>query len=601
MIHSLELKGPAFHRFVRFKEGLNLVYGERRIASEEQGTCNSLGKSSFLWTIDYCLGANPDRNINPKKGLPSLYLDGWEFTLDFDLGDRRIKATRSVVDEKTVYVDGEVAGLPVEPTQTINPNAAGQVVRYAYDIDAWRMLLGAVLFDIPIGGPSFREVFGYFCRKKFEDARYPVATSTVDELSRNLGYLFGLNWECVRAFSDLSKTGKDAKTIYDAAKLQLSDWQTTVAKLKRECREKGEELSQCRERLESFVVDPVYREKESAANELTEKITKMRNRIVANRRNLAVAQENVATENISVEDLRRLYEEAAVVFHADVLRALEETAAFHRSITTNRQDVVNEEIRRLKRAIKDDEAASREMDARRAELLRHLSSCGALSEYTNLNEMVVTLREELALKQRCLDDYAESKAKIAEVREGKARLHEELSEDFSNRGSAVLEADRVFGSITTTLYRQPGSLGIKLRDTSKNIGYVFNPDHEGTGGTGIDKMMGFVLDVTILLRQKAQGRKIDFMLHDGELFTSADTRQRADALKLIDRWSRMQGFQYITGMNYDVYPDAAIGDAINRGDITILTLHDASPDGKLYGFSFDPQSIRPPADESTAE
>jgi len=596
MIHSVELKGPSFARTIPLKKGLNLIYGERSDGSTERDTCNSLGKSSFLQVIDFCLGANADPKLRPAKGLlPIAYLNGWEFSITLDLFGTEVKAIRLADAPENIYVEGDVSRWPVAPDISVEPPEGG-AVRHSFALENWRLLLGAAFFSLPVGNdvanttqpdpPSYRQLFAYFNRKNFTEAENPTGKSKKTAIDKSMAYLLNLDWAFVSKTVKLEQEGKDANAVLNGIKVRQKEWGLTMPQLKKYCRENQSALAEKKQALESFRVDSQYHDKEMEADRLTSQLSTLRSRLVSNRRGLTAAKSAAEKDHSPLETLHQMYEEVGVIFPSEVISTLEATEAFHRKVTENRQSFLRAEITRLRRQIRSDEENARLLDERKSELLKHLSASGALDEYKRLQGEYESMLEDLAIKAKCISEFDQSTDIVNEVKEGKKSVFEESKEHFEHSTAELSQVETLFAKITKRLYTSPGSLGIKFGKEKKKAGFTFSASIPPTGGQGGDKMCSFCVDLTLLARQAAIGHNIDFLLHDGEILTSIEKRQRKTALILIDEIAREHNLQYITGINYDHYHDAEIGDALSLEEITALKLNDASPEGKLFGFSF---------------
>ena len=76
------------------------------------------------------------------------------------------------------------------------------------------------------------------------------------------------------------------------------------------------------------------------------------------------------------------------------------------------------------------------------------------------------------------------------------------------------------------------------------------------------------------------------MLHDGEIFTSADERQVATALELAHKYALERDGQYITGFNDDKLPTTQFSPGFNIEDCIALRLYDGATENKLLGIEF---------------
>ena len=106
MIHSVTANKDTFHS-VTFQEGLNLIVAERHKKSTDTNTRNGLGKTTLFRIIDFCLGSD----VNKPGTLKAKYLkgQGWEFTVELDIREQRVRVTRAIDDAKVVRIVGDVS------------------------------------------------------------------------------------------------------------------------------------------------------------------------------------------------------------------------------------------------------------------------------------------------------------------------------------------------------------------------------------------------------------------------------------------------------------------------------------------------------------
>ena len=86
---------------VEFHAGLNLVVSEKTPDATGRQTQNSSGKSSLVEVINFVLGAKRSKDwIFDRESIHEE-----DFSLQFDLGDLRLTATRSGAEHTRIEVD----------------------------------------------------------------------------------------------------------------------------------------------------------------------------------------------------------------------------------------------------------------------------------------------------------------------------------------------------------------------------------------------------------------------------------------------------------------------------------------------------------------
>jgi uncharacterized protein YydD (DUF2326 family) len=109
MIKKLSANHSTF-KTVEFSNGFNVIWADRTQDATKRDSRNGLGKSTLIEIIHFCLGAKTTKG----KGLLVEALQGWEFTLDFEIIGRPISITRQVDDPNSFFVDGDTADWPIK-------------------------------------------------------------------------------------------------------------------------------------------------------------------------------------------------------------------------------------------------------------------------------------------------------------------------------------------------------------------------------------------------------------------------------------------------------------------------------------------------------
>lgn len=595
MIYSLSANKPSFNKgkSLTFHAGLNIILGMKSENSNTKDTRNSLGKSTVLNLIDYCLGAN----ILPE--LAKEKLSDWSFTIDIDIGGSRVRVTRALLEEARdlIEVEGDVTKWPIPPdTPAINGGTS------KYGIENWRKLLGAALFSLPIHDvevpaaekpPSYRELMGFFHRKSFQGDLTPSSASeSSTSRDRTLAYLLGLEWEFVSRYSALAAQEKDAKTIRDAATIKRKEWhERSVRMLEGTCKRLETDLDNVRNQLSEFKVDPLYHQAEEEADRLTRELHKIRRSFYANRRALIVATQALKDDFAEPDGLKDIYEEAGIAFPGSLVHTLDEVAQFHRDVVLNRRRFLEEEIKQLKALLSQEEPNLERLDKERSECLKHLSTHGALEEFASLQDRREKLVSELSAKMQCLNDLKKSKSALSKIKDEKATELSSAKDEFDRRRDYAEAACSTYRSLTESLYEKSGAGTFEIEfleksENGKSAGFRFKTSMPSSGGAGKGKINLYAVDMTIFKQQSLCKRNISLMLHDGEIFTSADERQVATALELAHKYALEHDGQYITGFNDDKLPTTQFSPEFNIEDCIALRLYDGAPENKLLGIEF---------------
>ena len=97
-------------------------------------------------------------------------------------------------------------------------------------------------------------------------------------------------------------------------------------------------------------------------------------------------------------------------------------------------------------------------------------------------------------------------------------------------------------------------------------------------------------DDYIALGEAHRGLRIDFLVHDSEMFDGVDSRQRAAAIQRAREVADATGTQYICALNSDMVPYDDFRKGFAFDEHVRLRLTDGDPAGTLLGMVYDPPS-----------
>lgn len=597
MLYRLTANKSGFKE-IPFHPGLNIVLGVKTDQSDTRQTCNSLGKSTALQIIDFCLGSDVDAHGT----LPASKLDDWAFTLELDLGGQRVKVTRSTFKDSLdlIMVEGDVSNWPIQPELT-HTNGLSQ-----YSLKRWRMLLGKIYFNLnpenesindEIKQPSYRELSAYFHRTAYISHNQPQGHgSNAAQSEKTLAYLLGFDWEYVSKVYKLTSEKSTFNKIKDAASAKCKDWNIKMQALGKQCIKLSEELKLLETGINEFKLDPIYSEHERQVEELTTKINALRRRCVSARGLLKSAKKSLQEETADSAQLESIYKDAGIIFTDQIRRTLEDVKVFHEEVVKNRKEFLKGQIKDLSRQIREDERQTKDLGEKREAVMKHLRTHGAIDTLVNLNEARESLLIELTEKKACLQDYNNAKNSIEEIKAEQAELVSDAETLYKQFDKYIKSIVQTYETITNTMYEKknpdadnPGKMTVSFekRGNDSFPRYRFEPTLDASGGPGVDKMKLYAFDMSVFIQQKVLGKTPPPMLHDGEIFVSTDGRQRAAALEIAHRLALEIGGQYITGMNDDVVPSQFFSHGFDFEKSVCLKLFDGAPERKLLGFDFD--------------
>lgn len=582
MIHSIYADRAQFKK-ISFKQGLNVIIADQASGSDEKESRNGLGKSSLIEILHFCLGSDYSKSGTLSK--PELA--NWTFFCEMTVGNSRVIISRSTSTPNIIAVDGKTSGWPIQPVFD------EELIKQVYTNDVWKDLLGKLMFDLPIGpsrtkfGPSFRQLISYVARLGRDGYTNPFqyrSQQAAYQIQVLNAYLLDLSWEYAVEWHNLKNKEEDLRSIKKASKTgYFSDVVGSVGELEALKLRLEQRIHRESEQLSSFQVHPQYKEFETDANSITNKIHELTNHNISSSRLVEFYKKSLVEESSATKsDVEKIYNEAGVLFPERVSKRLEDVVDFHENITRNRETFLREEINKLNRSISGREDKIKELSTKRAKILQVLQTHKALEEYTMLQETLNSTKVQYEDVKRRIDLLKKFESGKSALRIEKEELLQNTRRDYDERTTAREKAITTFNECSESLYNRPGQLIINITES----GYRFEIEIEREQSDGIRLMEIFCYDLALAQIWSTKPENSGFLFHDSTLFADVDERQIASALKLATKAASTNGFQYICCLNSDKVPYALLHPDLNLKNYIVSELKDKPEDACLFGFRF---------------
>ncbi len=573
MIHEIYASDEGFKK-IKFKKGLNLIIGISENESRNKNTINGVGKTSVLEIIHFCLGSDFKKGNYLKK---IKKIENWTFYIVIDLFGEKITASRAINKHNDIFIEGNIDNFPLKPRKDKKGNPF-------YKLNEWKEILGEGLFGIekyPPFSPTFNSLFSYFVRKKPEsyfDPFFHGKNQQVWDMQVNTAFLLGLNWNCATKAQKLraekSYLDKKLNKINEEFPDQ-GDMEAEKLNLEQDYNKKSKELSE-------YKVHYQYKELQKDANEFSEKINKLSNENMILRRkcdNYSKSTQNEKTQKNN--GLEKLYSEMGIVFPENIQKTLNDARIFHEKIIENRKNFLNVEIVRIKNQVRNNEIELNKYDKKRSKLLKILNTHKALDDFKLLQEQLYSTKIKIEKIKNNIAKFIDIDNEKDKNKEKKLLLKEEIKREYEDRRAYWEYSSRIFLENSIKLYGESGKLII---NTSEK-GYSYEIDFPKSDSRGVGKMKIFCYD-WMLLESNLHNFKMNFLIHDSEIFDGVDPKKTALALILSMKKCIELNIQYIFTINYDAIPKKHLPDDFDIEEHTCLTLKDKKPEDHLFGFIF---------------
>lgn len=580
MLHRVYANKKQF-RPVEFKQGLNIILADRKDSAGKKDSRNGLGKTSFIYIVNFCLGADLNRKI-----IPVTKLNKWIFYLEMDLGNSRVTISRSISSPSEIQIQGDFEGLQIAPDYNEKNDY------FFFSIEKWRKLLGYHLFDLPKDSgknyPTFRSLIPFFLRSGAEAFISPFTylpkKSAVQQQVEG-AFLLGLNWHHPISVATI----KDKNNVINALKKALdNEMISSKGQLEAERVTLSNEYRALNDSLTNFKVLPNYRELQEQANSITEKIKNRSNESVIKGKKIKQYEESLQLgEDESKYQLDDMYSELGVHFSDSVKKTLEEAKIFHSSLEKNRKLFLQSEITELKFKIEkiDNEVAN--LVNQRNSILSTLNTHGALDDFARQQDKLLQVGQKLKAIEHRLEEISNMAQTKKDLKLDRNLLDSKIARDFEEARTRWEKAVTYFSENTKALYNEPGKLILNFTENGKitDNAYKFEIEMPKSKSEGVGKMKIYSYDL-MLVHLFCEESLIDFLIHDSGVYDAVDSRQRAHALEYANKKGLESGFQYICALNSDMLPINDFSKNFKVSDHVKLTLSDASPEETLFGFIF---------------
>lgn len=450
-------------RTVTFHKGLNLILGK----ADETGSSNSLGKTTLIRCINFCLAGKVDEfYVDPenKKVENTIVKDflinnevEFELSLSKDFDD---------IDHYDMKISRKIT-LDTKTQKIVILNC---IDGKKYSNEEFKDILQLRLFLTNVKKPSFRQLITKFVRRNDEEVsnilKYMGSFVSTIEYSTIRFFLFGFKHpEVIEQKQVLDNELKNLSKKYSSLKAIIPEGlQQKIDLLEAELEEK-EQLRN------SYKIEEEYKVDENELNSV-ELVIKNINSLLANQiadRETLSSRINKIHENKfndNPQDIKYIYEEAKLL-NIEIQKQFEETILFHNSMLKNEEKYLQRRIAKLNKTIEDYTSERFKLTQKYNEILEKLSKQGALAEFTKLNENIAKLTSNLARDKALLTQLGSLQSDIDKIKN-------EINELSNSTASAIDNFNKVNIHIFNTYFS-------KFSDKLHNEKWYMSFDKDGSG------------------------------------------------------------------------------------------------------------------------
>lgn len=421
-------------RQVYFKKGVNIIKGVEVDAHDiqVQSSTNSIGKTTLLRCIDFCLSGEWQQFVFDKEFKTSKNntvfdffnetLPTFELTIVKNIDDK-ISAQWTISRSLIINAKSKADNTRFSIENIINGNKVSE--------GEYNSKVKEILFDLKSSKPTIRQLIPKFIRTSDHQISNvinylnPMTSNSVYELL----HLFLFDFKNIQLL--YSKVSKEAEMKNKA--LEVKSIKAAVGVGTEEINDlKRDELAENQQLYNNFKIDENYNHENDLLNTKHEELNHLKANIsdtylnidVWNRRLQELNKNNI---KIDSESIHYMYQEAEI-YNVELHKKYEETVAFHHSMLENEINFISNSIKKSSDRISELEIMYQETSIQYSMLLNELEKMGSLADFTSIGNRINELTKEIAENEAIINRYEKSRKDLSGLKTEFNNLVEEVDE-----------------------------------------------------------------------------------------------------------------------------------------------------------------------------
>lgn len=562
----------SFHA-IKFNRGLNFIVGGMGETNKKDGTYNGVGKSLIVRILHFCLGC---KNISSFEKM----LNDWVFYLKFEIDDVEYVVSRACKCQEKLVLNG------TNMTLSEFNNFMGENI-FFLSKNKYPYL-------------SYRNLISQYIRPgKYSYTSYDKYQKKETEYSKNVNnaYLLGLDvglYNKKRELIEEKKRTESAKSIFERD-ATIKKYYSNEGKIDVKIIDLEKKITELDTEIKAFRIAENYYELRQNADMQQEELNNIENEIMIIDNALENINESLEIKlGTSLEEIIKMYGEAARVFDSTILKKIEEVENFHKQLLINRQKRLYKQKETFEETKAQKEKKREELSVELNNSLSLLNASGALEEYNALNEKLNQYRNELDKIKKYKEILQEYKEKISSLKIKIEEANAEADRYLIDEKDVIERNIIVFNELSKRFFKSKLS-GIEISNDSGSgtNRFKIKADIQDDTSDGVNGVKIFCYDYTKAIN--SFNSKVKFIFHDSRLFSDVDPRQKAEFIRIAREYSDKANIQYIASMNEDFL--GSVKDVLENDEYkeienivksnTVLKLTDDDEKGKLLGVQLN--------------
>ncbi|MCT3672559.1 DUF2326 domain-containing protein [Elizabethkingia meningoseptica] len=572
---------------VEFNEGLNFIYGEKEINSPKS-SLNSIGKSTFLDLIDFCLLSSFQKNHNPRLFSAFDILTGYDIVLEFKVLKTNYIIKRSVDEPNLITF-----GIQNEKLES-------------YKIDELKKHLFHIIFrrkDYSGVQNSnwYRSLMAFyikiqkFKKQGFIDPIKYISELTDVELNNYHFYLLGFDNSIPHKLHKYRTDEKGLHTSLVEIKKYISERYSLedIKETQKEINRLKVDIIKLENAISVFKLGEHYEDAEEKANKLTESIKSHIYENFLDKEKIKSYEESYKIDDkLNLRRVSTMYGEISENLSHNIKKTLKDALDFRKELSKSRKQFIENEILKLKSHVQLREESINSLEIERAKLFMFLSTKEAIKDLTEAFFIVSEKKNKLSELESNTKILFDLTKELNDIQNEINKLNNEYLDLLVKIDDKIITFFEIFSEVYDAIY-------IDNQETSQ---FSITPNNKKKGlielsismpdmfGKGKNQGRTLVYDLAItILNIKETLNFPRFLIHDG-IFDGVDKAHFISVCELIEDYNQKNiPIQYITTINEegtlsaDKFGTEELVDPHYIEEKTILKL---SPNNKLFKRDF---------------
>jgi uncharacterized protein YydD (DUF2326 family) len=456
-------------REIEFHSGLNLIVDE----SDAQITGNSVGKTTVLKLIDFCLGANP-KNIYVD---PETKRQEYKLVKDF-LINQKVLITLVLTQD----LDNPKAEEIVIERNFLSRKAIIRKINgEAFTEEEFEIQLGKLIFPNHLSEkPTFRQIISHNIRHKDQSINNTLKTldgfTTDAEYETLYLFLFGCDFTKGNSKQEILAKLKQEDTYKGRLEKNQTKtaYETTLALI-------NNDIEELNKRKSTFNLNENFEADLDKLNHLKYEINKVSSNIgrLNIRKNLIKETEQELNDSVSKIDIKQLeliYQQATSQI-TGIQKTFDDLVNYHNQMIVEKAKFITKELPSLENSIAEKNESLKKLLSEEKELASVISKSESFEE---LELLIIEMNEKFRKKgeyENVIQQLEEVENNMKDYNKQLTEIDDELfSDDFEQVVKTQLNKfNKYFAAISNNLYGEQYALKYDIVTNRKNQRlYKFN-------------------------------------------------------------------------------------------------------------------------------